>query len=408
MADLPRVLVLARSYPNSQFPTLGVWTQRMVAASTEGANPTVIAAVPYVPPGFPFTSAARFRAVEREQLSDGVRVVHPRIPVGPGHYLHWLDARLAYPFIRRAARALVRHEAFDVIHAHFIYPDGVIAARLGCELGVPVIVSEHSVWRPWLDREPAVRRQVEDALPHIARVTAVSDVLRRNIEEIVRGRVPVEVLPNVVEEAVFTPVDSATMRDPNQLLFVGTIRHVKGLDLLVRALARVVERWPDVTLSIAGGAFYRTYARDEQAVRALVHDLGLDARVRFLGERSASEVADLMRRSAMLVVPSRRETFSLVTAEALACGTPVVATRCGGPEELLNPQLGRLVANEDVDALADGIVALHAERDRFDAGAMRSWAVSRFGRAVVGRRMAAMYLDVTGRHAEKSFSVAGT
>ena len=120
MAEPSRVLVLARSYPNSQFPTLGVWTQRMVVASIGGARPTVIAPVPYVPPGVPFRSAARFRAVEREQTAGGVHVLHPRIPVGPGHLLHSLDARLAYPFIRQTALALMRERPFDVIHAHFI------------------------------------------------------------------------------------------------------------------------------------------------------------------------------------------------------------------------------------------------------------------------------------------------
>jgi teichuronic acid biosynthesis glycosyltransferase TuaC len=408
VAEPSRVLVLARSYPNSQFPTLGVWTQRMVVASTGGAQPTVIAPVPYVPPGVPLRSVARFRAVEREQTTGGVRVLHPRIPVGPGHLLHSLDARLAYPFIRRTAVDLARQAPFDVVHAHFIYPDGVIAARLGRELGIPVVVSEHSVWRPWLDREPAVRRQVEAALPGIARVTAVSDVLRRNIEEIVQGRVPVDVLPNVVDDDVFVPAVAGEATDPNQLLFVGTIRHVKGLDLLVRALALVAPRWPDVHLAIAGGAFYRTYARDEQAVRALVHELGLTQRVRFLGERTSLDVAREMRRSVMLVVPSRRETFSLVTAEALACGTPVVATRCGGPEELLTPELGRLVANESVEALADGIMTLHAERHRFDGTSMRAWAVSRFGRAVVGRQLADLYSSVAVASSEKPLSVAGT
>ena len=408
MSKVPRVLVLARSYPNSQFPTLGVWTQRMVLASTGHAQPTVIAAVPYVPPGLPFRSASRFRAVEREQFTGDVRILHPRIPVGPGHLLHSIEARLAYPSIRQTALALARERPFDVLHAHFVYPDGVIAARLGRELGIPAVVSEHSVWRPWLDRERAVRRQVEASLADIARVTAVSDVLRRNIEEIVQGRVPVDVLPNVVDDEIFTPAVPGEARDPNQLLFVGTIRRVKGLDLLVRALALVARRWPEVHLAIAGGAFYRAYARDERSVRALVQELGLTQRVRFLGERSSSEVAGEMRRSAMLVVPSRRETFSLVTAEALACGTPVVATRCGGPEELLTPELGLLVDNESVDALADGIMALHAERHRLDASTMRAWVVSRFGRAVVGRQLADLYATVAGAVPEKPLSVAGT
>src|SRR4029453_16513874 len=88
---------------------------------------------------------------------------------------------------------------------------------------------------------------------------------------------------------------------------------------------------PELRLSVAGGSFYRAYERDAAAVRDLVRALGVSDHVRFLGEVAPNDVAALMRKSALLVVPSRRETFSLVTAEALASGTPVVAPRGGGP-----------------------------------------------------------------------------
>ena len=389
----PRVLVIARTFPNSQFPTLGVYTQRLTDASAAVARPTVIAAVPRTPPGMRWGTFGRFRAVEREQDRGGYRIVHPRILVGPGHRFHALDARLALRGVRRAAHALAAEARFDVIHAHFIYPDGVIAAQLGQDLGAPVVVSEHSVWRQWFQRHPRVHRQVEHALPGIARLTAVSESLRADMESVVAGRVPIDVLPNVVDDETFFPAPTATL-DRNRLLFVGTKRHVKGLDVLVRALAVLSKTRPAITLTVVGGAFYRAYARDERDVRALVSALGLDDRVRFLGERSASSVADEMRQSAMLVVPSRRETFSLVTAEALACGIPVVATRCGGPEEIVTPDVGRLVAVDDVDALVAGIEAVLDERERFAPAILRESAVSRYGSAIAAERIGTLYTRV--------------
>ena len=390
----PRVLVIARTFPNSQFPTLGIYTQRLTDASAAVARPTVIAAVPRTPPGMGWGTFGRFRAVEREQDRGGYRIVHPRILVGPGHRFHALDARLALPGIRRAALALAAESKFDVIHAHFIYPDGVIAAQLGKDLGAPVVVSEHSVWRQWFQRHPRVHRQVERALPGITRLTAVSDSLRADMETIVAGRVPIDVLPNVVDDETFFLAPPAATIDRNRLLFVGTIRHVKGLDVLVRALAVLRKTRPAITLIVVGGAFYRAYARDERDVRVLVSALGLDDRVRFLGERSASAVADEMRQSAMLVVPSRRETFSLVTAEALACGIPVVATRCGGPEEIVTPDVGRLVAVDDVDALGAGIEAVLDERERFTPAILRESAVSRYGSAIAAERIGTLYTRV--------------
>jgi len=389
----PRVLVIARTFPNSQFPTLGVYTQRLVDASTAVAAPTVIAGVPYVPPGISSGTLGRFRAVERERSENGYRVLHPRMLLGPGHLLHGFDARFAYPAIRRAANALARNAGWNLIHAHFIYPDGVIAARLGRELGLPVVVSEHSVWQQWFDRHPRVRRQVEAAFPSISRLTAVSEALRTDMQAIVKDRLPVDLLPNVVDDDTFTATSSSEP-DPNRLLFVGTIRRVKGLDVLIHAIAALAKTRPNLRLAVVGGAFYRAYARDERDVHALVSSLGLDNRVEFLGERSPAEVAGEMRRSAMLVVPSRRETFSLVTAEALASGIPVVATRCGGPEEFVTPEVGRLVAVDDAAALAAGIEFVLEKRDQFSPATLRNWAVSQFGRAIAAKRIGELYANV--------------
>ena len=393
----PRVLVIARTFPNSQFPTLGVYTQRLVDASVLVASPAVIAGVPYVPPGIRSGHLGRFRAVEREQQRGAYVVAHPRILVGPGQLLHDFDARLAYPAIRKAAVRLAKDHAPDLIHGHFIYPDGVIAARLGRELGIPVVVSEHSVWQQWFGRHPRVRAQVERALADIARLTAVSEALRRDMAPFVNGMVPIDVLPNVVDDETFAPPSpGGPEADPNQLLFVGTIRRVKGLDVLVRAIAQLAEKRPALRLTVVGGAFYRAYARDERDVRELASTLGLGERIRFLGERNPAEVAQEMRASAMLVVPSRRETFSLVTAEALACGIPVVATRCGGPEEIVTPNVGRLVAVDDVGALAEGIEFVLDDRARYPAATLREWAVTQFGRAVAATRLGTLYARVLG------------
>jgi len=101
-----------------------------------------------------------------------------------------------------------------------------------------------------------------------------------------------------------------------------------------------------------------------------------------------------MRRSAMLVVPSRRETFSLVTAEALASGTPVVATRCGGPEDIITEETGQLTDVDDAAALA---IAIESMLNRsYDRAALRRYAVDRFGSAAAAERLGRLYERVTG------------
>ena len=394
VARPPRVLVLARNYPNNAFPTIGLWTERFVAASTVVARPTVVAPVPYAPPFIPGAATRRFRSIVRTRTAGDVVVHHPRIPTGPGQLLHAFDARLGYPSLRREILALHRRDPFDVIHAHFIYPDGVIAARIGAELGLPVVSSEHAMWRPWLDRHASVRRQVDAALPKIARITAVSDALRQTIVGLFGERVPVDIVPNVVDENIFVAPRPGEERDPNQLLFVGLVRRVKGLDVLVRALGHLLPDHPQLRLAVVGATFFRAYKREEAEVHALVTSLGLRDHVTFLGELEPAKVASLMRRSALLVVPSRRETFSLVTAEALASGTPVVATRCGGPEEIITPDTGELAGVDDPQALAVAIDT--ALRRSYDRAALRTYSVGRFGMTAASERLGGLYARLGG------------
>ncbi len=392
-----RVLVLARNYPNPVLPTLGIWTDRLTQAAQHVADTTVIAPIPWSPPGLPVEYFSRFRKVPRRRDESGVPVHHPRVLTGPGYSLHQFEADLWYRPIRQLAARLHAARAFDIIHAHFIYPEGVIAARLSEHLGLPVVTTEQAPWDPWLKRYPRVGKQVRAALPAIQRVMAVSEFLRRNIHSAIPNmQVPVDVVHNVVDDSVFDIRNGEDAWDPDRLLFVGVVRRVKGLDVLVRALHRLVEHRPTLRLVVVGAAYYRGYARDEAEVRGLVDQLGLMNHVTWVGQAQPSEVATHMRRSAVVVVPSRSETFSAVTAEALASGTPVVATRCGGPEEIVTPETGCLVPKEDPAALADAIDEMLRRRPSIAGASLRQYAVAQFGRATATRRLGTLYDRVLG------------
>lgn len=393
-AARPRVLVLARNHPNNVLPTLGLWTKRLVQASLAVADPTVVAPVPYAPPGMPIEAYARYRRVLRQRNYDGVTVHHPRVPAGPGVLLLSFDSYLAYPVVRRLADRLHRERPFDLIHAHFIYPEGVMGARLGKRFGIPVVTTEQSIWEPALKRLPRVRQQVIEALPHIRMVTTVSDAVRRSFVAAVGDRVPIEILPNVVDGDAFPAPAAGEPWDPDQILFVGLVRRVKGLDVLVQAMDRMRERRPQARLVVLGGTFYPGHEQDWREIQQLVQELNLHSTIHFAGQASPTEVAAAMRRSALLVLPSRREAFPAVLIEALASGTPVVATRCGGPEEVVTPEVGRLVPPEEPDALATAIDQMLTLRPTIDRARLREYALSRYGVEAVARRFAAIYGEV--------------
>ena len=156
--DRIRVLHIARNSPNNVRPTLGLWTQRLVLAATRFADPTVIAPILYAPPFLP-ESFAKFRRIVPQRRDVGYDVFHPRVLLAPGYALHRFEAALMWPTVRRLADRLHAERRFDLIHAHFIFPDGILAARLGRRYRVPVVTTEQAPWRPWLDNYPAVRTQ---------------------------------------------------------------------------------------------------------------------------------------------------------------------------------------------------------------------------------------------------------
>ncbi len=351
---------------------------------------TVIAPTPWVPPFVPISSLSRFRGVPARERRGTVDLHFPRVPGSIQYTTQDFDARLALPRLLAVARRLHAESPFDLIHAHFIYPDGVAACRIGQALGIPVMTSEHAFWTPWLLDRPRVGAQVDAALPGIRLVTAVSDFLRQGIEAYAGGRVATGVLPNVVDDQVFTPGSRA--RDPNELLFVGLIRRVKRVDVLLRALADVRGTMPQLRLRIISASAFRTYAADRSEMHALIASLGLESAVTIVNGVEPAGVAEAMRRCAFVAISStRRETFCSVAAEAMACGTPLIVTRCGGPEEFVTREDGVMVPPDDPEAFADGIRAAYARRDSFDGARIRERIVSRFGRAAWRERAMAIY-----------------
>lgn len=386
----PKVLVLSRSYPNQETPLLGIWTEALMRRLADRCDLKVIAPVPYCPPLPGLSRYTRFRRVPVEERRNGIAVLHPRFLTGPGYSLHNFEDGNYRRGVNNLVRNLRKDFDFNLIHAHFSFPDGVVAAALARDHGVPFVITEHAPWVPWMENYPRVRRRAVQAAHESAFQIAVSNYARDTIAQFTGLSERLVVLPNGVDTEVFSR-DDGTTRKADQILFVGFLRRVKGVDLLLKAMRTAIDRKPSLRLVIVGGGFYESYRRQEEELRGLASELGLDANVEFVGMKPPSEVASFMRESSLLVLPSRSETFGAVLIEAMACGTPVLATRCGGPEEIVNDEVGRLVPKEDVAALAKAILEMTSERNRYDSGLLRRYAVENFSWEKIADRTVDLY-----------------
>jgi glycosyltransferase involved in cell wall biosynthesis len=273
----------------------------------------------------------------------------------------------------RYDRALAAHlratPGIGLLHAHFGIPDAIIVRRRAAGLGLPYLVTLHGddAFKVLPRRDP-IGRAVRDAVTHASAVICVSDAMARAVTSVLDVQ-PV-VIPNGYDDALFTL--SEQPRDLG-LLFVGNLVSTKNVALLLRAYARV-RAIIAMPLAIVGDGPLRP------SLTSLAATLGIADSVRFLGVQTRDGVADLMARAVALVLPSLSEGWGVVVAEALARGTPVVASRVGGVPEILGSEDGGiLVPPGDEEALVAALASVagwRPDRRRVAAASLaRPWSV---------------------------------
>ncbi len=372
-----RILYLSRNYPNNIFNTNGLWVEGLVREMTDLCDVRVIAPVPFFPPLVPSESYARYRKILISQNVNGVDVYRPRFLAPPGYWLHDYIGKLIYWSIVRKVDRYKKIFPFDLIHAQFSYPEGYVAARLAKRYRVPLVITEHASWEPWMRQYPVVRKQAVWAATVSSAVISGSRYLSSTISPHLNGLNKLVSIPIGVDANLFKPAVTNNKRDGTGIVYVGRIHPTKGVDVLFKAMKLVLKKRADVSLTLVGGDLgFRDFRKQEDKLRKLASDLGILEKLKFVGSQPPDKVVEYIQNSAMLVLPSRRESFGAVLIEALACGIPVVATRCGGPEDFINQDVGVLVEKESPEALAEGIQDVISRLDKFSPSELSQYAHS--------------------------------
>jgi glycosyltransferase involved in cell wall biosynthesis len=313
-----------------------------------------------------------------------------------GRSLHaacWLVSLLSQK-LRRLRRA-----HYDCLLLSWGYPDAAAASWLARHLGIPYVVKVHGSDLNVKAEQALIRPQIRHALRGAQGVVAVSQALADKAVAMGVDPARVHVLYNGVEPNLFTPgplsdarTKLALPQDERILLYVGNLKDTKGCLDLLEAFPRVLATHPDANLLFVGSG----PAREALLQRAAA--LGCAGRVRLVGAVEHFALGDWFRAADLLCLPSHNEGVPNVVLEAMACGTPVVATRVGGIPEVLPEHAGILVDAHDriglegalVDALGkpwdSGRIAAHASRFRWDENIqqlgdiLQAAAMSRMGR----------------------------
>lgn len=293
-------------------------------------------------------------------------------------YRPWAG-RIAYVVaVLELARRLRRAGTpVDILHAH-VHRMGWPAVVAGALLRRPVVISEHS--SEWSERtlSPGALRRARIAFRRAALVCPVSRALQASIEAYGVGG-EFRVVPNAADTEIFYPSEQTPDAAPARLVNVALHEEIKGLDVLLRALARLAKSRPDVGLELIGDGPRRG------SLERLAAELGIAERVRFRGALAPSAVAEALRAADLFVLSSRSETLGSAVIEALCTGLPVVATAVGGVPEVVGEEDGMLVPPSDADRLATGVSAALDDYGRFDRAAIARRAHQRFSTQSIGR-----------------------
>ncbi len=287
---------------------------------------------------------------------------------------------------RRRVRSYVAcYGVPDVIHAHGSMWGGYAAMLCARELRRPYIVTEDADSILTLDISRGDRRRVVEVYRHAKRVIAVSDALKASID-CIAGAPIAEVVPDTVDSTYFHLPPAPRQSRPFVFLTVSDLSPSKRVDLSIRAFARLHASEPHTRLVIVGSG------KESSRLRELTHTLGVPDVIEFTGAIPRAAARRRMWDANALVLSSDFETFGVALIEALSTGLPVIATRCGGPEEIVTPDLGALVECNDGAGLARAMGEI-LRRD-FDAAELRFNVTRRFGCAEVSRRLCEIWQQV--------------
>lgn len=370
------VVIVSRGIPTPQYPLNGIfeWDQVMALAKAG------------VEVDYFVVDLRSFRRLRpwgiRHGVKDGVRWHSISLPVGAIPL--WGLCKIGAMALRKLYRnTFTKTDCVpDIIHAHFTEM-GYMAAELAEEEKIPLVITEHSSLMIPPIISDTLKQIATKSYQGAACVIAVSSSLKKSIYQ--HTGVNAEVIPNIVAEVFrYGKREHAGMK----FVSVATLIYEKRIDILLRAFALLSVVCQDATLAIVGDGEVR------KSLKTLAEELHILNKVRFYGVLPRQDINVLYETCDCFILPSAAETFGVAYIEAMAAGLPVIATRCGGPEDFVTEENGILVDIDDVDGLKNAMLSMYLSREQYDASAIAANTAARFSASAVAKRILNIYNKV--------------
>lgn len=373
-----KTLLFSSLYPNSQKSRHGIFVETRLRQllKSEQVETKVIAPIPSFPFKFgPFKRYAAQDIVPEFEVLNEINIYHPRYTVIPKIGQNLAPKKMAAAALPVIKKLIANGFDFDIIDAHYFFPDGVAAAIIAKELNKPLVITARGTDVNLFADYKKSGAMIKSAANQCDAIICVADALKQKL--VGKGIDPekIFVLRNGVDKDVFYPL-KPNIRDElrkklkitqKTILAVGNLTELKGFDLVISSLTQL----PEIQAIIIGEG------EEGSSLKQQAQDLNLSARVNFIPNVSQAELREYYTAADALVLASSREGMPNVVLEALACGTPVVATNVGGVAEVLTPECGIIIDTRNSDDIADAlkkVIQGEYSRDEIAGiGAKNSW-----------------------------------
>jgi len=367
-----KILVFSSLFPNHTEPDFGVFVKnRMVHVSRiEECDLVVVAPVPYCPPWRIMGKWFKYSQIKRHEVISGVDVYHPRYLLIPkvSMLFHGL---MMFIFSVNLVRRLHKTSGFNIIDAHYIYPDCFAGVLLGRLLRLPVAVSARGTDINGFPRFRTIRPLIKFVLDRADQVISVCASLKDAMIDLGCPGEKINVLPNGIDVSRFYLIDKKEARKSLGLsgkqkiiLSVGGLIPRKGHHLTIQAMKKIMTIHPDACLVIAGKG------EEEATLRDLAAKEGVEKCVAFQGHIPNELLIKWYNAADVFCLASSREGWANVIMESMACGLPVVATNVWGAPEIITSQDVGILVERDTDSIAKALS--HALNQKWDRTKIRA------------------------------------
>jgi teichuronic acid biosynthesis glycosyltransferase TuaC len=348
-----KILTYTSLFPNNVTPNLGAFVARRMACWAEkyASSWRIVAPVPFFPKLPVQTPWQKYSDIFNREPFQNHMVHHPVYLMLPKIGLPIQGLSMALCTSAAAKHIISEHGPFDLLDAHFVYPDGYAALQISRKFDLPLVVTARGSDINSYSQIEGIRSKIQQVLKNVDAIVGVSNDLVEKMIALGAPEKRCHLITNGVDLERFRPrSNSEPKKVAPKLLAVGNLVPEKGVQLLLNAVFALLKEHPEIKLDIVGTG------PEHKALSDTCISLGIEGHVHFFGQIPHDKIHALFQNAGVFCITSLREGNPNVVMEALATGVPVAATPVGGvPELIVDAVNGFLAKAHTPESVANAI-----------------------------------------------------